>query len=56
MKYDLLIYDSENLADAFGIERNLIRINGLLSTEVKTIADILTQYGVSICLLPYKEE
>lgn len=53
MKYDLLIYDSENLADAFDVDSNLIRINGLSSAEAETVADILMRHGVSVCLLPY---
>ncbi len=55
MKYDVLIYDSDNILDAADPSRNLIRINGLTQSEADDIADILTQHGVSIGLLPYKE-
>lgn len=52
MKYDVMIYDSENLADAFDVDSNLIRINGLPSAEAETVADIFMRRGVSVCLLP----
>lgn len=55
MRYDVLIYDSDNILDAADLSRNLIRINGLTQSEADDFADILTQHGVSICLLPYKE-
>ena len=40
MKYDLLIYDSESLVNAF---------DGRLTA-------ILLGYDVSVCLLPYEED
>lgn len=52
MQYDLLVYDSENLADAFNVGSNLIRINGLSSVEVEAITEILVRHGASVCLLP----
>lgn len=55
MKYDVLIYDSDNILDAADPSGNLIRIIGLTQSEADDISDILTQHGVSICLLPYKE-
>lgn len=56
MKYDVMIYDSENLADAFDVDSNLIRINGLPSAEAETVADIFMRRGVSVCLLPNEGE
>lgn len=56
MKYDLLIYDSESLANAFDGRHNAIRLNGISIAEAEGLAAILLGYGVSACLLPYKEE
>lgn len=33
----------------------MIRIDGLSQSEANDLCDIMTQHGVSICLLPYKE-
>ena len=55
MRYDVLIYDSDNILNAADPSGNLIRIIGLTQSEADDIADILTQHGVSIGLLPYKE-
>lgn len=55
MVYDLLIYDSKNLADAFDIDHNLIRVNGLSLAEADGIAYILMEHGASVCLLPCRE-
>ena len=55
MRYDVLIYDSDNILDAADPSGSMIRINGLTQSEADDIADILTQHGVSIGLLPYKE-
>ena len=55
MRYDVLIYDSDNIFDAASKTGNIIRIIGLTQSEADDIADILTQHGVSIGLLPYKE-
>ena len=55
MRYDVLIYDSDNILDAADPSRNLIRISDLTQSEAEDITDILTQHNVSVCLLPYKE-
>lgn len=58
MKYDALIYDCdfENIFDADDpAHQNMIRIDGLSQPETDDLCDIMTQHGVSICLLPYKE-
>lgn len=55
MRYDVLIYDSDNILDAADPSGNMIRINGLSQSESDDLCDIMTQHGVSICLLPYKE-
>lgn len=55
MKYDAMIYDCENVLDAADPSGNLIRIDGLSQSEADDLCDIMTQHGVSICLLPYKE-
>lgn len=59
MKYDALIYDCENdCEDIFDVDdpaHNMIRIDGLSQSEADDLCDIMTQHGVSICLLPYKE-
>ena len=53
MKYDLLIYDSESLVNAFDADHDVIYATGLTLTETETAADILMRHGVSVCLLPY---
>ena len=55
MKYDALIYDCVNIFDADDPPHLMIRIAGLSQSEADDLCDIMTQHGVSICLLPYKE-
>lgn len=55
MKYDALIYDCENIFDVDDPAHNMIRIDGLSQSEADDLCDVMTQHGVSICLLPYKE-
>ncbi len=52
MKYDLLIYAGDNLANAFD-EHKEIRLNEISVAEAETVADILMRHGVSVCLLPH---
>lgn len=54
MKYDLLIYDSESLVNAFDGRRNVIRLNGISIAEAEGLTAILLGYDVSVCLLPYE--
>ena len=56
MKYDLLIYDSESLANAFDGRHNVIRLNGISIAETEGLAAIFLGYGVSACLLPCEED
>lgn len=56
MKYDLLIYDSESLANAFDGRHNVIRLNGISIAEAEGLAAILLGYGAAVCLLPYEED
>ena len=53
MKYDLLIYDSESLVNAFDGRHNVTRLNGISIAEAEVLTAILLGYDVSVCLLPY---
>ena len=55
MKYDVLIMDTDILADAFDIETNCIRLNGMTPQNAETIYDLLAQHEVTVCFLPHKE-
>ena len=55
MKYDVLIMDTDNLADAFDIETNCIRLNGMTPQDAEALSDLLTQHEVTVCFLPHKE-
>ena len=55
MKYDVLIMDTDNLADAFDIETNCIRLNGMTPQNAEALYDILAQHEVTVCFLPHKE-
>lgn len=50
MKYDLLIYDSESLVNAFDGRHNVIRLNGISIAEAEGLTAILLGYDVSVCL------
>ena len=41
MKYDLLIYDSESLVNAFDGRHNVIRLNGISIAEAEGLTAIL---------------
>ena len=55
MTYDVLIMDTDNLADAFDIETNCIRLNGMTPQDAEALSDLLTQHEVTVCFLPHKE-
>ena len=55
MKYDVLLYDCENIFDAAAPDRSMIRIDGLTQSEMEDLSDIMTQHDISVCLFPVKE-
>lgn len=56
MKYDVLIYDCQNVFDATDPAYNMIRIDGLSESDANTLATIFSGHGVNICLFPWQEE
>lgn len=55
MTYDVLIMDTDNLADAFDIETNCIRLNGMTPQDAEALSDLLAQHEVTVRFLPHKE-
>lgn len=55
MTYDVLIMDTDNLADAFDIETNCIRLNGMTPQDAEALYDLLAHHEVTVCFLPHKE-
>lgn len=55
MTYDVLIMGTDNLADAFDIETNCIRLNGMTPQDAEALSDLLAQHEVTVCFLPHKE-
>ena len=55
MTYDVIIMDTDNLADAFDIETNCIRLNGMTPQDAEALSDLLAQHEVTVCFLPHKE-
>ena len=55
MTYDVLIMDTDNLADAFDIETNCIRLNGMTPQDAEALSDLLAKHEVTVCFLPHKE-
>ena len=55
MIYDVLIMDTDNLMDAFDIETNCIRLNGMTPQNAEALSDLLAQHEVTGCFLPHKK-
>ena len=48
MTYDVLIMDTDNLADAFDIETNCIRLNRMTPQDAEALYDLLAQHEVTV--------
>lgn len=55
MKYDILIFDSDNFLDVNDPATDSIFVNGLTQDEMEAISRIMGQHDLNVCLFPCKE-
>lgn len=55
IKFDVLLYDIDNIADALGGDGNLLRVNELTRAEADELIAILSKHGIHVCLFPFHE-
>ena len=55
MRYDVLIFDSDNFLDVNDPDTDAISVNGLTQAEMETICRIIWQHDLNVCLFPCKE-
>lgn len=55
MRYDVLIFDSDNFLDVNNLDTDSISVNGLTQAEMETICRIIWQHDLNVCLFPCKE-
>lgn len=52
IKFDVLIYTTEDVADVFNGAGDAIRVGDLTASEAKALIDILHKRNINICLIP----
>lgn len=55
MKFDVLLYNVDNIADALNGDGDLIRVEGLAKDEAEALVAILLKHEINVCLFPLRE-
>ena len=55
MRYNVLIFDSDNFLDVNDPATDSIFVNDLTQAEMETICRIMGQHDLNVCLFPCKE-